>query len=99
MPQGQDPPPTPDGHGWMVNREKNTISIEWIKELPAPQQLLELISCSCKKGCKSGFCSCFSGTMKCTDVCQCINCENSVNDSETSSDDSWSDSDRSDIKL
>ena len=41
--------------------------------------------------------------MKCTDVCQCIHCENCVencvDDGETSSDESWNDSDRSDNEI
>ena len=33
----------------------------------------------------------FNGTMKCTDVCQCIHRKNCVADGQTSSDGSWND--------
>ena len=67
--------PSPHGHGWIINysaaKQDPNRSIVWIKQLPALQQLLELISHSCKTGCKSRQCSCLSNSLKCTDVCNC----------------------------
>jgi hypothetical protein len=72
-----------------------------------PQQLiLELVNCKCKKGCESRRCSCFKASLKCTDLCQCIDCQNSKSgeediesDSDTfSSCDDFSSDDNSDTE-
>ena len=41
---GQHQTLSPTIHGWIVNKENKTITIEWIKEPPALQQILEPIS-------------------------------------------------------
>ena len=65
--------------------------------LPAPQQLLDLISCSCKKGCKSRQCSCVSNSLKCTDVCHC-SCDNLGEDERMSDNNGDDDSEGSDAE-
>ena len=45
---------------------------------PAPDTLLELLVCNCKKGCK-GNCKCAREDLACTEACQCEggdDCEN-----------------------
>ena len=43
----------------------------------APNSVIELVSCNCKKGCKTGRCSCKASGLSCTDLCGCFeNCEN-----------------------
>lgn len=75
--------PSPDGHGWMVKDEVNNqppeiIEITWVTVPPAPQALLELVSCKCRTGCSTCRCSCFNSDLLvgCTDVCQCCDCKN-----------------------
>ena len=47
-------------------------------EKPAPESILELIVCSCKRKCGSG-CQCLQHGLNCTDVCPCsYTCNNSL---------------------
>ena len=94
--------PSPHGHGWVVKdgASGSDINIEWTTQLPAPEQLLELISCRCKRGCQSRQCSCLANGLLCTDACQCSDCTNSKDadeDSLAEESDRQSDSDASDI--
>ena len=43
---------------------------------PAPDSILEYVSCKCKKGCQTRRCSCHKANLKCTELCQCNSCEN-----------------------
>ena len=72
-PQPDIPPPA--GHGWKA-ADGGGLSIHWLIGLPAPQQLLELVSCGCRTGCTSGRCNFHSNKMSCTDICKCTNCSN-----------------------
>ena len=83
--QPQPVVPSPNGQGWSVD-SSNSIPVNWLTLLPAPQQLLELVSCSCKKGCGTGLCSCCRNGMPCTDVCQCVDCTNRQDEGESSAD-------------
>ena len=83
--QPQPVVPSPNGQGWSVD-SSNSITVNWLTLLPAPQQLLELVSCSCKKGCSTGLCSCCRNGMPCTDVCQCVDCTNRQDEGESSAD-------------
>ena len=43
----------------------------------ALNSVIELVSCTCKKGCKTGRCSCKAEGLSRTDLCGCFeNCEN-----------------------
>lgn len=44
---------------------------------PAPQAVIVLIKCCCKKGCSSNKCSCRKNQMVCTDACGCSESSNS----------------------
>ena len=49
--------PSPDGHGWVL--KDGHLTIHWMDQLPAPEALLQLISCKCRKDhCTGGRCSC-----------------------------------------
>ena len=93
--------PSPHGHGGLSRMELLALTyIEWTTQLPAPEQLLELISCRCKRGCQSRQCSCLANGMLCTDACQCSDCTNSKDadkDSLAEESDRQSDSDASDL--
>ena len=45
--------------------------------LPAPQAVIEMVSCHCKTDFSSARCSCRTRNLSCTDLCQCSSdCEN-----------------------
>ena len=52
----------PSGHGWTLDTA-GVLSIHWMDQLPAPQALLELVSCGCTNGCATRRCTC--KTMAC----------------------------------
>ena len=53
------------------------LHFHWMDQEPAPKALMELVSCKCKTGCSGRRCSCHKVGLMCTDVCDCIGCENS----------------------
>ena len=63
-----------------------SLSTNWITELPAPRQLLELVFCSFKKDYGTAMCSCCSNGMHCTDVCQGVDCVNRLQEGESLAD-------------
>ena len=72
--------PSPHGHGWVVEADKNVSQIHvcWMTQPPAPKDLMELVSCKCIVGCATHKCSCFHAVLCCTDACGCRdNCKNS----------------------
>ena len=42
---------------------------------PAPDSIMELISCGCKTGCQTDRCRCRKNELLCTEMCRCKNCE------------------------
>ena len=67
--------PNPDGHGWTMSY--NELSINWMTDPPAPDSVLELISCKCiKSKCRGMVCSCQKSGLSCTDFCMCHSCMN-----------------------
>ena len=49
--------PFPDGHGRKI-AEGETI-LKWLNSKPAPEKILEFVSCSCKKSCLNEDSCCF----------------------------------------
>ena len=47
---------------------------------------LKLVFCSCKKGFGMAMCSCCSNGMQCTDVCQCVDCLNCLQEGQSLAD-------------
>ena len=39
--------PSPDGFGWKV--DDDGINVTWMAQKPAPDGILDLVSCGCKK--------------------------------------------------
>ena len=64
--------PCPSSHGWEVSA--NSINIKWLSSKTAPEEVLELISCTCKRSCTTSDCSCWAAGLNCTDMCtlQCV---------------------------
>ena len=69
--------PSPCGHGWEICED--TITIQWLGSKPAPEEILELLCCTCKISCAIEFCCCLKAGLKCTDLCA-IECEHIVNE-------------------
>lgn len=70
--------PTPIGRGWKLfeTNGKQQLEIDWMDGLPAPQALLDLLSCKCPKSCKLPKCICLVNGFKCTDMCSHSKCSN-----------------------
>ena len=78
--------PSPTGHGWSEN--DSHLEIVWMENQPAPESLLELVVCNCRRAKCADNCQCRILSMECTDVCKCAgNCENIVYDSDSSESD------------
>ena len=81
--------PSPHEKGWFVNDD--TLEIQWMLRDPAPADVLQLLTCGCKKSkCSNGSCMCRSHGLKCSSLCTCNSCENSnsLSDTDTSGDES-----------
>ena len=89
--------PSPADHGWEIDGEN--ISIKWLSTKPAPEEIIELISCECKKICIVEKCCCIQASLNCIDLCK-IKCDNVVKEDQTTDygDDGESDLD-DDIEL
>lgn len=89
--------PSPIGNGWQFSN--GDIDIVWMTRPPAPDSLLDFVDCHCKTGCSSMRCSCRKANLVCTDLCSCVNCENTSGecDEDNSIDDSDSESTDGDL--
>ena len=82
----------PEGHGW--KSENGNLLVDWMSDAPAPDTVLELLSCTCARSCSNDSCICLTNGLKCTDMCRLKNCFNMAddNDVEFDSDDEYDDS-------
>jgi len=71
--------PSPGGHGWEVDNISNVVEFVWLGSKPAPDEVLELLSCTCKRACSVDNWGCLKAGLKCTDMCS-VQCENMVTD-------------------
>ena len=72
--------PSPDDHGWAI--EDGLLVIKWMTGLPAPEAVLEIIACNCKKECTLPKCECLANGFKCTPACKLQSCDNMVDDQD-----------------
>ena len=77
--------PNPVGIGWQLEEcgGKQHLVIDWMGGSPAPEAVLDLLSCKCTRSCKAPSCVCISNGLKCTDMCRLRNCENQRQETET----------------
>ena len=62
-------------NGWEL--EDNLLAAIMTDMLPAPKFSIELSSCHCKKTkCLNKQCTCAKNKLRCTELCDCIDCEN-----------------------
>ena len=88
-----DVPRPYDGHGWIMD-ENGTLQIQWMLLPPAPEEVMQFITCGClKSGCATNICVCKSHGLPCTDLCKCKNCTNSSGDDDEDFSDNDSDDD------
>ena len=71
--------PLPHDHGWKINNDNNEIKIVWLDSKPAPDEVLELLPCTCRR-----VCCCMKAGLKRTDMCylQCENMASYENDND-----------------
>ena len=68
-----------EDYGWIVKDGK--LQIQWMLRKPVPDDLIELVSCNCRKSkCSNNQCVCKSHGLPCTDLCNCDICENQSED-------------------
>ena len=67
--------PSPVGFGWDQN-EIGDFMIKWNTVNPAPDEVLDMMYCSCPRKCIAGSCPCVDNLLNCTDACTKQNCEN-----------------------
>ena len=67
-------PPDPCGFGW--KRGDDGLEIQWNSCNPAPDELIDLLSCSCSGDCKEDSCPCIRNKLPCTDACHSFSCHN-----------------------
>jgi len=78
--------PSPVGHGWEIETTDDghdQLAIDWMSGSPAPNAVLEMLSCSCSKTCKAPDCPCVSNMLKCSDMCKLRGCENEPVDNDS----------------
>lgn len=61
-------------------------------------QVLELLSCDCKRKCNRGDCPCIDNGFLCTNVCKVKDCENTEVDSDSDNDEEY-DKDSNDLEV
>ena len=66
--------PLPENNGWLVS--EGQLEISWMTKPATPDSLIEFVQCKCKTGCETMRCSCLKSGLRCTDFCQCVNCQN-----------------------
>jgi len=67
--------PDPRYHGWITDNDGN-IAIKWMQNPPAPDAVLDLLSCKCSRSCKLPSCTCLSNKLACTSMCKFQTCNN-----------------------
>ena len=75
--------PSPIGKGWIQDKgDATALAIDWMESLPAPDAVLELMSCSCTRVCKDSQCKCIANGLRCTEMYRLTSCSNMQPDEE-----------------
>lgn len=72
-------------YGWRLDNDGNVLC-HWMNLPPAPDSVLEFVSCKCTKGCLNNRCSCVKATLPCTDLCKCNGCKNAARTTDEAED-------------
>jgi len=73
--------PDPKGHGWTTD-DDGSLAIETMQGSPAPDTVLQLMSCKCASTCKHPDRTCLANQLKCTDMCKLQTCTNQRSEDE-----------------
>ena len=65
----------PDSYDWNQDGD-GVISIKWKTVQPAPNEILELMICTCNRKCTVGSCPFIDSSLMCTDACSKQDCDN-----------------------
>ena len=83
---------SPVGYGWVL--KDGVLEVVWVEQLPAPESVLEMVTCNCRRLNCNENCRCRVLSLECTDVCKCHgNCENITYDIASDFDDDENDED------
>ena len=74
--------PAPLEYGWEM--EDGAIAIKWNTVKPAPEEVLELMFCTCSRRCVQESCLCIQNGLFCTDACLKKDCENYLDEDDVS---------------
>jgi hypothetical protein len=66
--------PSPATMGWKM--EDGKLSPKLVSLAPIPESCKDIVSCGCKRGCKSQSCTCKKGKLTCSGACECANSGN-----------------------
>lgn len=90
--------PSPVGLGWILETEPQCLGIDWMQGSPAPDSVLELLACKCRRSCQPGNCPCMINGLKCSEMCQLQTCQNQpIQDVPEEVEDNTSDDDDDDF--
>ena len=64
-------------NGWTLDNERG-LAINWMSGLPAPDVVLEWLSCRCKTQCVLPSCTCMQNGLSCTNACALQDCKNTT---------------------
>ena len=80
----QNKPIVPEckGLGWTTD-EDGRLSVDWMRGSPAPDAVLQMLSCKCVRSCKLPDCTCLSNGLKCTDMCRLHTCTNQTREEDS----------------
>ena len=80
--------PSPVSRGWKMEKQGSDeyLVVDWMDGQPAPQAIIDLLACNCKKKCELPKCECMASGLKCTDMCTLQNCENQANQEDNEED-------------
>ena len=79
--------PEPDSNGW-IERADGGLNLYWIQRQGAPDAVMELLACRCKRKCAPNDCPCMENTLKCTYMCRLQTCQNQKVEDNTFENDS-----------
>ena len=77
-------------YGWEMKGQELQPVFTPPGQLAAPDEVLNIVSCGCKTGCKTALCSCVKFNLACSEFCKCMqaNCQNSMKVAASDSDNS-----------
>ena len=76
------------------------MQIEWCRQKPAPDDVLEFVTCWCVKTmCKTAKYNCSAVGLSCRNACSCSQCDNKAEYAESEGDDENDDDESSEDEL